>query len=563
MDFVLHGLEIAAPAFFTAENLLLLTAGVASGLIIGAVPGFSTSMGMVLFLPFTFGMSPVAGLSTMIGILVGGTSGAMVGAMLLGIPGTPASYATTFDGFPLLRKGQPGLALGLGVWASFFGGVIGWCVLVVLAPTIAVVGLEFGPWDYFNLVFFALTIAASLSGRQLVKGLIAGGFGVLVAAVGTDPINNVARLDFGTDVLAQGFDIMPLLVGLFAFAQLMEDLEDAEKAKRPMIPTGKAQAVKIEHLAAIKEILRQPVNVVRSALIGVFVGVVPAVGAQISNIVAYDQAKKASTHPDRFGTGVTEGIVAPEAANNATQGGSLSILMSLGIPGDVVTVVVLGALTIHNVAPSPTFIIDEPLIAYTIFLAFLCGTFVMVALQAFGLRVFVLITRLPIYMVAGVILFCCALGVFAWSNIVDVIWTVFWFGILGYVMRLGGFPIAPFVLGVVLGGVAELNLIRALQTGFNDLTPFFTRPWALFFAILAVFSAIYPWYERAREEGRRWTLAYSPCIAFALSGPLSMMEGWFRPSLGIGLVALAGIILWRRFRGPQSMAPHDVQPPDT
>ena len=543
METVLENTLLVLPVFADPLNLCLLVGGVAAGILVGAVPGFTVTMALVLFLPFTFNMSAQSGLITMLGILVGGMSGGLIGAILTGIPGTPASIATTFDGFPMARQGRMGHALGLGVWSSFGGGVIGTFMLLFLAPSISMLGLEFGPWDFFALIFFALTIAGSLSGKSLSKGLVAAGFGLLTAAVGYDPINGVPRLTFGIESLGHGFQVLPVLVGLFGFGQIMTDWESTDRAQQPLALENKGR-IRIEHMAAIREILRQWGNLVRSSLLGVFIGAVPAVGGQVANILAWDQAKKASSQPERFGTGIPEGIVAPESANNATSGGSLAILMALGIPGDVVTVVLLGALIIHDVAPSPTFVSDRPDIAYTILLAYFFAHFVMVCLQAFGLRVFTIIGRAPNYFVGTIIIFCAAIGVFVWDNAVFDIWTVFLFGMLGYTMRCLDFPAAPFILGSVLGSVAELNLNRALATSDN-LMLFLTRPWSLLFLILAVFSAAYPVYEKYKGQ-RLWTHWYVPGLCLGAGAAFVLMGGWVRPSVGIVLTCFAAYSLWRK-----------------
>jgi putative tricarboxylic transport membrane protein len=532
----------AAEALFTFPTLALMVLGVAAGLIAGAIPGFTITMAVVLTLPFTFGMSPIQGLATMLGVFVGGLSGGLMAGILTGIPGTPSSVATTFDGFPMARQGQPGLALGIGVWASFCGGIISAVLLMTLAPQLARVGLEFGPWDFFSLVMFALTITASLSGDNLVKGLIAGSLGLLVATVGSDEINGVERFSFGFDPLEQGFAFLPVLVGLFAFSQLLSDVQDRVKARRPLMPAG-TEAVRVEHLRAIRTVLKQWANLIRSSLIGVFTGILPAAGGSISNILAYDQARKASKAPEQFGTGTAEGIVAPESANNATAGGALITMMALGIPGDIVTAIMLGALLIHDVIPSPTFISDQPKLAYGIFMAFFIANFIMVAIQALCLRAFVLVTRVPMYMLAAVILAYCGIGIFALNNIVFDMWTLFLFGMLGLAMKTLGFPLAPMILGVVLGHIAELNLNRALSTS-DDLTLFLTRPWSLFFLILGVFSMFFPHYQKLRGQVR-WTLVYPSAMAVCLSLPLFMMGGAVRPMIA-GVLAMFGVwMLWR------------------
>ncbi len=532
----------AAETLFTLPTLALMVLGVAAGLITGAIPGFTITMAVVLTLPFTFGMSPIQGLATMLGVFVGGLSGGLMAGILTGIPGTPSSVATTFDGFPMARQGQPGLALGIGVWASFCGGIISAVLLMTLAPQLARVGLEFGPWDFFSLVMFALTITASLSGDNLVKGLIAGSLGLLVATVGSDEINGVARFSFGFDPLEQGFAFLPVLVGLFAFSQLLSDVQDRAKARRPLMPAG-TEAVRVEHLRAIGTVLRQWANLIRSSLIGVFTGILPAAGGSISNILAYDQARKASKTPEQFGTGSPEGIVAPESANNATAGGALITMMALGIPGDIVTAIMLGALLIHDVVPSPTFISDQPKLAYGIFMAFFIANFIMVAIQALCLRAFVLVTRVPMYMLAAVILAYCGIGIFALNNIVFDMWTLFLFGMLGLAMKTLGFPLAPMILGVVLGHIAELNLNRALSTS-DDLTLFLTRPWSLFFLILGAFSMFFPHYQKLRGQVH-WTLVYPSAMALCLAVPLFMMGGAVRPIIA-GVLAMFGVwMLWR------------------
>jgi putative tricarboxylic transport membrane protein len=516
------------------KTLALMAVGVGAGLIAGAIPGFTIAMAVVLTLPFTFSLSTIDGLATMLGVFVGGLSGGLMAGILTGIPGTPSSVATTFDGFPMARNGEPGFALGIGVWASFFGGVLSAILLMTIAPPLARIGLEFGPWDYFSLVLFALTITASLAGDNLLKGIIAGFLGLMVATIGEDEINGVARFNFGSDALEQGFAFLPVLVGLFAFSQLLSDVQDPDKAREPLMPPG-AKAVRIEHVRAVRAVLGRAGNLIRSSLIGVFTGILPAAGGSISNILAYDQAKKASKTPERFGTGIPDGIVASESANNATAGGALITMMALGIPGDIVTAVMLGALLIHDVVPSPSFIGDQPVLAYSIFLAFLLANFMMLGMQALALRGFVMVTRVRMYVLASVILAYCTIGIFALNNVTFDLWTLFIFGLVGLVMKNLGFPLAPMILGVVLGHIAELNLSRAMSSS-DDLMLFLSRPWSLFFLILALFSTLFPWYQRYRDRAR-WTLAYAPLLSVTLAVPLWMMGGMVRPGLAALLVA--------------------------
>lgn len=552
-------IENVIAAFYelaTIQTLLLMAVGTVAGLIAGAIPGFTIAMAIVLTLPFTFGMPPAQGLATMIGVFVGGLSGGLMSGILIGIPGTPSSVATTFDGFPMARGGRPGLALGLGVWSSFFGGIISAVLLVTVAPQLARIGLEFQPWDYFALIMFALTIAASLSGENLVKGLLAGAFGMLVACIGEDSINGIARFNFGSDALKQGFSFLPVLIGLFAFSQLLSDIEDQVRAKKSLTETGDV-AVRVEHRKAAVMVLKRWGNLIRSSLIGVFTGILPAAGSAISNILAYDQAKKASKTPEKFGTGFEDGIVAPEAANNATAGGALITMMALGIPGDIVTAVMLGALLIHDVVPSPNFINEAPVLAYAIFIAFFFANFLMLILQSGALRLFVLVTKVRMYMLASVILAYCGIGIFALNNVAFDMWTLFWFGIIGYVMRKLGFPLAPMILGVVLGQIAELWLSRATALS-TEITPFFTHPWSLFFIIMAVFSAFFSAYQKDRGR-KRWTIFYSPMLVASAAIPMFMMPGIIRPILGCCLLAISAYLMFRLHKRGWQVDSHDAE----
>ncbi len=546
---IAENLTLAFAQIASLETLILMVVGVAAGLLAGAIPGFTIAMAVVLTLPFTFNMPPAQGLATMISVLVGGLSGGLMSGILTGIPGTPSSVATTFDGFPMARNGDPGFALGLGVWSSFFGGLFSAVMLVLFAPQLARIGLEFQPWDFFMLVMFALTVTASLAGRDLVKGLIAGAMGLLIRTVGEDDAVGMARFDFGIDALLGGFDFIAVLIGLFAFSQLLSDVRDRVAARRSLTDRGNIR-IRIEHWRAIKAIVVRWKTLFRSACIGVFVGTLPGAGGSIANILAYDQAKKASKDPDSFGDGNPEGIIAPESSNNAVEGGALTPLMALGIPGDVTAAIMLGALLIHDVVPGPTFISEEPVLANSIYIAFFLANFIMLGLQSGMLRVFVLVTRIRMYMLAAVILGFSSIGVFALHNVTFDVWTLFWFGILGFFMRQFGFPLAPMILGVVLGNIAELNLSRAFAIT-TDLHPFVTRPWSLFFLTVALFSAAFPWFQKSRERGARWAAFYAPALLVAVSLPLFMMGSTVRPIVAGCSLALGIYLGVRAFKATQ------------
>ena len=543
-------MDIFIPAFLNIvdpSTLIFMTVGVGAGLMAGSIPGFTIAMAIVLTLPFTFSMPPAQGLATMISVLVGGLSGGLMSGILTGIPGTPSSVATTFDGFPMARNGEPGLALGIGVWSSFCGGIISAVLLVLFAPQLAAVGLEFQPWDFFMLVMFALTVTASLAGSHLIKGLIAGAAGLLIRTVGEDDAVGVGRFDFGSDYLLTGFDFIAVLIGLFAFSQLLSDLRNPASARKAL-SDQKQIFVKIEHRRAIMILIKNWVVVIRSALIGMFTGILPGAGGSIANILAYDQTKKAVKDDSKFGKGDPRGIIAPEASNNAVEGGALTPLMALGIPGDISAAVMLGALLMHDIVPGPTFISDEPILASSIYIAFFLANFIMIGMQSGMLRIFVLVTRIKTYVLATGILTFATIGVFALHNSVEDIWTLFFFGILGFFMRQHGFPLAPMILGVVLGDIAELNLARALAIDPDPLL-FIARPWSLFFTIIALFSIIFPIYQKQRGSGSILEKLYSPAMLLVLSIPLFMMGGIFRTTLATAVVVIGAYVIWRRFNG--------------
>lgn len=539
----------ASAELFTLTTMALMIAGTFAGLIAGAIPGFTIAMAVVLVLPFTFSMSPVQGLATMIAVYVGGLSGGLMSGILTGIPGTPSSVATTFDGYPMAKSGRAGLALGIGVWSSFFGGVIASVVLILVAPQLAMVGLEFQPFDFFSLILFALTVTASLAGDQLLKGLMAALLGLLISTVGSDVVFGQARFTFGIDSVAQGFSFLPVLVGLFAFSRLLNDVRDPKSALQ-RLGGEEATAVKIDYVHSAKVVLQRWGNVLRSSLLGVFVGVLPAAGSTISNILAYDQAKKTSKEPETFGKGAIDGIIAPEAANNATAGGALIVMMALGLPGDIMTAIMLGALLIHDVIPSPSFITDEPVLAYSIFLAFFVANFMMLFLQSITLRGFVMITRVKMYMLTAVILFYCSIGIFALNNIAYDMWTLFIFGVLGFVMRALGFPIVPIVLGVVLGSLAETRLSQVFALS-NGIDVFLTRPWSLFFLMLGGFSIVFPFYQKHVAKGG-WTRFFVPIMLVVMALPMYMMPGNIRPVIAVLMVVTGVVQLVLRWRSSTS-----------
>jgi putative tricarboxylic transport membrane protein len=482
-----------------AQYLVPLVIGTVAGLVGGVLPGVTITMTVIIVLPFTFGLDPLAGLAAMIGVYVGGESGGLVTSSLLGIPGKPSAVATTFDGFPMAKRGEPGRAVWLGTWASFIGGLLGALFLVGATVPLATFALQFGPWEYFSLFVFALSMVAGLTEQSLIKGFLSGAIGLVITVIGTDPIMAVPRFTFGTDFLRAGFQFLPVLIGVFAFAQIMSDLE--KMAAGQELARIRTPSLAVSHLSVIWEIVSRPFLLLWSTLIGLLIGVLPAIGGSAANVMAYDQAKKFSRHPEKFGTGIPEGIIASEASNNSNVAGSLVTIMAFGIPGDAVTAVMLGAMTIHGIQPGPLFMSQQPRVAYGIFAAYILAHPIMMVLQWLLARVYLRIVRVPKSILIPVILVLCVIGAYALNNTMDNVYALLLFGVLGYALVKLGLPLAPLILGVILGDQIEVNLVRALMTD-SDPWLFLTRPISGAMLLLSAASAAVAVWQHRRQHAR-------------------------------------------------------------
>ena len=477
-----------APLFF----------GTLAGVLGGALPGVTITMTIIVVLPFTFGLDPLQGLAAMTGVYVGGSAGGLVTACLLGIPGTPSAIATTFDGHPMARKGEPGRAIWLGVWASFFGGLLGGVFLIAATEPLAKIALEFGPWEFFSLFIFALSMVAGLVEASLLKGLLSGCLGLIVTVLGADPVMGQERLTLGVDFIKGGIDFLPVLIGVFAFAQIMGEIERPDGASRTQ---AVATRIAVSHLKVIWEIVSRPFQLLWFAFIGVLIGVLPAIGGSAASMMAYDQAKKISRRPEKFGTGIPEGIIASESSNNANVGGSLVTIMAFGIPGDAVTAVMLGALTIHGIQSGPLFISQNPQLAYGIFAAYLLAHPIMVLILGASARWMLRIVSVPKSALFPVVLVLCVVGAYALNNTMSNVYVLLAFGVLGYLMVKFGFPLAPFILGVILGDQIEVNLIRAIMTDANPWL-FVTHPISGLLLGASVASIVFAIWQHRRMRGR-------------------------------------------------------------
>ena len=483
------------------KYMLPLLLGTLVGTVGGSLPGVTITMTVIIILPFTYGLDPLAGLAAMTGVYVGGSTGGLITCCLLGIPGSPSSIATTFDGFPMARNGQPGRAIWLGVWASVWGGLLGALCLVFLTGPLAAIALEFGPWEYFSLFVLAMAMVAGLTEASLVKGLLSTAIGLLITIIGTDPIASVPRFTFGSEFIGGGFPFLPVLIGIFAFAQIMTDIE---KLNDPKIRVASAVHTKLERFSHLKinwEIIRQPFLLLWATSVGLVIGILPAIGGSASSVMAYDQAKKFSKTPERFGKGHPEGIIASEASNNANVSGSLMTIMAFGIPGDAVTAVMLGAMTIHGIQSGPLFISQNPGLSYGIYAAYILAHPLMLIICWAFMPIMLRVTSVRLAVLAPVVLVLCVLGAYALNNTMNSVYVLLIFGVFGYVLVKAGFPLAPLILGLILGDQIEINLIRAVMTDDNPWL-FFTRPISGGLLVAAGVSVVLAVWQHLRHQKR-------------------------------------------------------------
>jgi len=479
---------------FQLLPMLLLFIGVLLGIVVGSIPGLTTTMLITLTLPLTFFMESVNAITLLIGMYVGGISGSQIAATLLRMPGTPASIMTTFDGYPMAQQGKSERALGLGITASFVGGFVSWIFLAALSPPLAKLALTFGPWEYFTMVLMALVMLASLSQGSLVKGLIAACLGMMVHLPGVDPSIGQMRLTFGFESLESGLSLMPVLIGAFAVSQIFKDIINID-AKPPNVNVGRKNM-----FLSFGDIKKHSLNFVRSSVIGTWVGLLPGIGANIAAMLSYSTAKNSSKEPEKFGTGHEPGVVAAETANNASIGGALIPLLTMGIPGSVVDAILIGALIIHNLEPGPLLFSTNPEIAYGVITAYLIGNIIMFGIMMFAVVHIAKVLYVPRAYLLSAILMFCVIGIFAVGNSFFDVWVMMVFGAVGFIMERTKMPLGPFVIGFVLSPIAEAQLRSGLMSTEGSIEPLFTRPFAATFLAISVLSLSWAMYSEWKKS---------------------------------------------------------------
>ncbi|MGG2482484.1 tripartite tricarboxylate transporter permease [Brevibacillus borstelensis] len=478
--------------------LLMAVVGVIIGIVVGALPGLTATMGVALILPMTFGMEPVAGLLLLSGVYFGGVYGGSITAILLKTPGTPAAAATALDGYALAQKGKAGKALGAATLSSSIGGTISIIILMFLSPVLATIALEFSAPETFALAVFGLSIIASISGKSLVKGLIAGLVGLLLATVGLDPILGFPRFTGGSEQLLNGVPFIPIMIGLFAASEAFKSLSDMNVKEKVKVKIEKIVPSWGEFRGIIPTILR-------STGLGTFIGIIPGAGADIAAFVAYNETKRFNKDKEPTDKSRMAGVAACESGANACTGGALVPLLTLGIPGDAVTAVMLGALMVQGLQPGPLLFKNNGDLVYTLFIGMIICYVVMCLLGLFTARYFAKVVQIPKEILTPVILVLCIVGSYAINNSFFDVLIMAVAGVIGFFMQKHDFPASPIVLALILGPMAESQFRRALALSSGSYDIFYTRPIPLILLLLSVITLLTPivkaiWQQRKRAH---------------------------------------------------------------
>lgn len=464
-------LSAAFQAVMTPGCLLLMVLGTAVGIVFGAMPGMSATLAISVFMSIVFTMDNTSTMCLLMSLYIGAISGGLISAILINIPGTPSSVATCFDGAPMVAKGQAAKALGAGIVFSFIGTVLSVVALMFMAPTLAKLAIKFGPYEYFAVTVCSLLLVSGLAGKNLAKGVISALIGLAAGLIGCAPVDATFRFTFGSSALKAGLNAVPVMVGLFAFPELLRYAKKELVLEAKPVPKFKGFGF------TMKEFIGQIPNTIRSTLIGLFIGILPGIGGGTSNLISYAAAKN-SAKPEKkkqFGTGIIDGVVASEAANNASIGGAMIPLLSLGIPGDGVTAILMGAFTMKGLNLGPLFFKNYPEVGYTIYIAMAVSALFMVILEFFCMRGFVKIMSCPLRMLLPPVMFICAIGAFTSSSTNLSLWVLLVFGLLGFVLGEFGVPLAPMIIGFVIGPVSELYMRRGFQMSGGSFLPFITE----------------------------------------------------------------------------------------
>ena len=469
---------------FTLSSLLWINIGLFVGVVFGSLPGLTATMGVALFLPVTFSMNPISAMMLLLGIYCGGIYGGSITAILIRTPGTPASAATVLDGYPMAQAGHPALALDTALVASTVGGIFSALVLLFGAPQLARVAVKFTSAEKFMLAFFGLSIICTISGKHVFKGLLAASIGLFAACIGLDPIEGLPRFTFGVNRLQTGVNIIPCLIGLFAITEILNKVYVGDQK------VGDVQMPK-EHMT-FAQFRACFWDIIKSSAIGTVIGAIPGTGATTASFLSYLEARRSSKTPERFGTGHINGVAASEAGNNGVTGATLIPLLTLGIPGDSVTAVMLGALMMQGLTPGPNLFKYQAELMYTIMVGMIFVNLFMLLQGKVLLKAFIHITRIPTNLLSCILVVLCVVGGFSVNNSAYDVYVMLFFALIGYFMVRFKLPTTPLLLALILAPMAEENLRRCLALSKGSLKIFVTRPVACAFMIITILCIVVP-----------------------------------------------------------------------
>lgn len=481
MENLMSGMAVLTDPF----SLFVILAGTLGGVMIGALPGLSSTMAVALLLPFTVTMDVIPAIAMLSALYCAGTYGGAITAILINSPGTPAACATSFDGYPLAENGQAGRALGMAVWSSFVGGTFSVFALLLAAPALARLAYNFGAPEYFALALFGMSMLAAISGESSVKNLIGGAFGLLIATVGIDFTTGVERFTFGRPELMDGIDFIPVMIGIFGISELLTQSNLLDRVYRRLA----AEAVKLPSRDDLRKVWK---TMARSSFIGTFIGILPAEGGTVASMIGYNEAKRWSKEPEKFGHGAIEGVAGPETANNAATGGAMVPTLALGIPGSATTAVIMGALMVHGLRPGPHLFLEQPHFLYAIFTAMMVANILFLGIGIVGAKLFARITLIPNTFLWPAVFVLAMVGSYSLEqNVVDI-YIMLVFGLIGYVGRRHGFSPAPVIMGLVLGEMIENTLKQSLIIFDHNWLRFFERPIVDVFFVLSILGLFSP-----------------------------------------------------------------------
>ena len=493
MEPVLVGLSLLLDPW----NITLVCFGVLVGVLVGALPGLSSPMAIALLIPFSIAMEPVPAIAMMAALYCAGTFGGSITAILINAPGAPPAAATALDGYPMAKRGEAGRALGLAAFSSVSGGIISLIIFLFATPLLARIAVSFTPAEYFALAVFALSMLASISGKSSIRNLIAGGIGVLISTVGIHLTTGVERFTFGVPELEEGINFVPVLIGLFAIAELLNQSKSLGTAYERL----RANVMKLPSRADFKRIRG---TILRSSGIGTFIGILPAEGATVAAIMGYNEARRWSKNKEQFGTGCPEGIAGPEAANNAATGGAMVPTLALGIPGSASTALIMAALVMHGLKPGPHLLEKTPEFIYAIFGAMLLANLAFLVVGFVGAKVFSQITLVPRTILWPAVLVFAVVGSYASSSSWFDVWVMLISGIIGFFMLRHGFGPAPLIMGLILGKIVEESFSQSMIIYDNSLFAMMERPVVVLFFVLTAISLLGPlvsaWRKRVRAQ---------------------------------------------------------------